>query len=158
MVKPVRDPIFRQVAGQSIDSGMENGAWNIPAHYLRRILSLSTSLGPDSNLEGFVGRFADLACELGGFSYAVVFLFDGVDDAFYAEARHGIDVADWQEILAMPVPLRVFERLVAGGDKSGAPLIVRSNSAMSASVLTAMFPPAPLPAQPSAVGASWEAA
>ncbi|MGH2388988.1 MAG: hypothetical protein ACRDIE_12365, partial [Chloroflexota bacterium] len=106
----------------------EAGMWDIPAPFLRRILSLSTSLGPDSGLDSFTARLAGLACELGDFAYAVIFLFDAVDDAFYAEAMQGIDGEDWQEILAMPVPRRVHERLMATADRPGAPFVVRPTS------------------------------
>jgi GAF domain-containing protein len=149
VVKAVEDPDSKPVDGRAVDPGPENVAWNIPAHYLRRILSLSTSLGPDSSLEGFAARFANLTCELGGFAYAVVFLFDAIDHAFYAEARQGIDGEDWQEILAMPVPLRVFERLRAASGQPNSPVVVRpTSSVLSDSEVAACLVPLFRPAAP----------
>jgi signal transduction histidine kinase len=116
---PVDPPADPAVAGDT---------WDIPAPFLRRILSLSTSLGPDSGLDSFAAHLAEVACELGDLAYAVIYLFDAVDDAFYAEAMHGIDGEDWQEILAMPVPRRVHERLMTGANRSGVPVVVRPAS------------------------------
>ncbi|HEY8287102.1 MAG TPA: hypothetical protein VIJ28_22150, partial [Chloroflexota bacterium] len=101
----------------------------IPAQYLRRVLSLSASLGPESSLDSFAGRVAALACEIGDFHHAVIYLFDSADDAFYAEARHGVETEDdWQEILAMPIPRRVYDRLMGEGSHLTAPLVIRRNS------------------------------
>src|SRR6185437_8292154 len=100
----------------------------IPAQYLRRVLSLSASLGPESSLDSFATHVAALAREIGDFNHAVIYLFDSADDAFYAEARHGVEAEDWQEILAMPIPRRVYDRLIGEGSHLAVPLVIRPNS------------------------------
>jgi len=85
----------------------------VPAHLLRRILSLSNSVGPDVSLDSFSTRLAEIFSEIGGYTFSVVFFFDAADDAFYAEAMHGVQLDDWQEILAVAIPKRVYERIIA---------------------------------------------
>jgi signal transduction histidine kinase len=42
-----------------------------------------------------------------------VFFYDPADDAFYAEAMHGVRLDDWQEVLAVAIPKRVYERVLS---------------------------------------------
>ncbi|HVC79129.1 MAG TPA: GAF domain-containing protein [Chloroflexota bacterium] len=100
----------------------------IPAQYLRRVLSLSASLGPESSLDSFAAHVAALAREIGDFHYTVIYLYDSADNAFYAEARQGIGIEDWQEILAMPIPRRVYDRLMGKEGHVTAPLVIRPDS------------------------------
>src|SRR5579871_303757 len=84
----------------------------LPAHLLRRILSLTGSVGQDTGLDIFAERLAQVACEMGGFPWALIFLLDTADEAFYAEAKHGLAPDDWPEVLAVTVPRRVYERVL----------------------------------------------
>src|SRR5579885_3323974 len=75
----------------------------LPARLLRRILSLTTSVGPETSLDSFSKRLAMVACEMGDFAFSVLFSFDTADDAFYAETSHGLGPEEWQEVLAVQI-------------------------------------------------------
>ena len=109
-----------------------NASGDLPAHLLRRILSLSTSLGPDTSTDTFAQRLAQQMCEMGSCAYAVVFFFDIADDAFYAEAMFGVPAEDRQEILAVAVPGRVYDGVIAGAGSDELPVVVRRDDAVFA--------------------------
>lgn len=84
-----------------------------PASLIRRILELGASIGPDTGLDACARQLAQAVSELGGFPATVLFFLDVADDAFYAEAMYGLEANAWQEVLAVAVPARVYDRLLA---------------------------------------------
>lgn len=107
---PVTGARPRRARGQGRSATSEP---ELPAHLLRRILSLTTSVGPDTSLESVSHRLAQVAREMSESTFSVVFFYDSTDDAFYAEARDGLLPEDWQELLAVAIPRRVYGRVTS---------------------------------------------
>jgi signal transduction histidine kinase len=91
----------------------------LPAHHLQRILGLSAHASPSASLEEFARELAHTAAEVGGLAFAVTFLYDAVDDTFYAEAGYNLDAGQRRELLALSMPSRVYDRLVGSPDDAG---------------------------------------
>src|SRR5258708_6615640 len=73
----------------------------IPAQDLQRILSLSATASPGASQDQFAQELALTASTIGDFACSVTFLYDAVDDAFYAEAGHNVDPKEWHDLLAL---------------------------------------------------------
>lgn len=94
----------------------------------RRILALSASVGPHTRLDEFTQSLVRTACEVGDAAAGVLFLYDGADTTFYAEARLGIGEDEWRDILALPVPKRVYDRMVVDEQHLDTPLVIGAHS------------------------------
>jgi len=92
-------------------SGNRTQHVHVPAHLLQLILSLSDLAAPDSSLDEFSRGLAAVFSRVGGFAYSVVYFHDAADDAFYAEAMHGMSDEDWREVFAVAIPRRLYGRV-----------------------------------------------
>lgn len=77
------------------------------------IVALGHVAGPDRSLGEYLDRVATAICEALDFGVCVVYLYDRFDNAFYAEATHGMAVDERNQLLATSVPTRIAERLMA---------------------------------------------
>ena len=102
-----------------------------PASLIRRILEIGASIGPDTSLDACARQLAQAVSELGGFPATVLFFLDVADDAFYAEAMYGLGANAWQEVLAVAVPARVYDRLMAGVP-AGSAVVIRPHDTVYA--------------------------
>ncbi len=130
------------------DSGRQVG---VAARVLQRILALSQTVGPETSLDGFSRKLADIYADVGVFSFAVVYFFDSSDEAFYAEAMSGVSVDAWQEVLAVAIPKRVYDNVLgrafhSGGEvvfAEGEKLLEDQDVAACFAPLFACLPPSP---------------
>ncbi|MDB5056664.1 MAG: phoR [Chloroflexi bacterium] len=132
----------RLAAGMQTSGSLATDQDEVPAHLLRRILSLSSSVGPDVSLDDFARRLAEIFVEVGDFPFSVVFFYDSSDDAFYAEAMHGVRADNWQDILAVSIPKRVYERVLSTHLPGSKLLVIRSgDTALADAEVDACFTP-----------------
>jgi hypothetical protein len=83
-----------------------------PERALEAIVALGHVAGTDRGLGDYLDRVAAAICAALDYRVCVIYLYDRCDDTYYAEATHGVDVAERHEVLAMSVPTRVLERLM----------------------------------------------
>jgi GAF domain-containing protein len=103
----------------------------LPAQYLQRILSLSAEASPSASLDEFAQEVAHTATDVGGFDYAVTFQYDAVDDTYYAEASYNLEPREWDEVVALSMPRRIYERL-AGASSESMPSVVQATDPLFA--------------------------
>src|SRR5438132_8616450 len=83
-----------------------------PERVLEAIVALGHVAGSDRGLGDYLDRVAAALCAALDYRVCIIYLYDRFDDTYYAEATHGVDVAERHEVLAMSVPAHVLERLM----------------------------------------------
>lgn len=77
------------------------------------IVALGHMAGPDRGLGEYLDCVASAVCHAVDYGVCIVYLYDRFDDAYYAEATHGVAAGERDQLLAASVPARVAQRLMA---------------------------------------------
>src|SRR5919199_6343636 len=124
-----------------------------PERVLEAIVALGRVAGSDRGLGDYLDRVAAAICAALDYRVCVIYLYDRFDDTYYAEATHGVDVAERHEVLATPVPTRVAARLMDAPYRLAHGFYVPASAPLWAdpAVCTCFA----MPASPAPDGAAW---